>query len=420
MLSLKPYQEVAPGVLVAREGGGFVSIFGLPFLAAGVFVTLIGTGIVRVQNAADVPWWAWPIILFMGLAFVAAGSALVFGRTWTRLEVARARVVKQWGLLRPMKSEETSLRDFTEVCLRHQSGDSDSAERFPVVLKASQGAKDLPLCSSLNYGEARTRAEFLARFLKLPLRDTSTQHAEVLQPDLRQGNPEPTQTAAEPAPQAFPPQAMRSVVEERGESAQITIPGAGFKVSMLLGVFVPICILAYVTSGLLPFFRRTHTPEPVQQVFLGFLVFMLGVMPLLSFLSAMLRSFRSHTRIIVSREGLTIENRGAVFTRRTRIPAADILGLDYSTAGGMLAAARSEAERRCLQGSVQPWPGGARTGSLPKWVEMLARLAKSKGVTVKSKAGLISFAAGLPDDEVCYLYNIVRRALGLEKTNALA
>jgi hypothetical protein len=187
---------------------------------------------------------------------------------------------------------------------------------------------------------------------------------------------------------------------------------------MLLGVIVPICILAYVASGLLPFFRRTHTPEPVQYVFLGFLVFMLGVMPMLSFLSALLRSLRSHTRIIASREGLMIENRGALFTRRTRIPAGDILGVDYSTAGGMLAAARSEAELRCQQGSARPWPEGARPGSSPKWLEMLARLAKSKGVTVKSKTGLFSFAAGMPDDEVCYLYTVVQRSLGPGRSGA--
>ena len=418
MLSLKPFQEVAPGVLEVREGGGFISIFGLPFLAAGIFVTLIGTGVVRVQNAAEVPWWAWPIILIMGLAFVAVGSALVFGRTRTRLDTGRGKVQKQWGLLMLLKTQETTLQDFAWVCLRHQPGDSDSAERFPVVLKAGQGGKDLALYSSLNYGEARQRAEFLARFLKLPLRDTSTQHVEVLQPDVRQGVLQPALTSAEPAPQAFPPQTMRSQVEERGDSAQITIPGPGFKVSMLVGVIVPICILAYVASGLLPFFRRTHTPEPVQYVFLGFLVFMLGVMPTLSFLSALLRSLRSHTRIIASREGLTIENRGALFTRRTRIPAGDILGVDYSTAGGMLAAARSEAELRCQQGSARLWQEGARPGSIPKWLEMLARLAKSKGVTVKSKAGLFSFAAGMPDDEVCYLYTVVQRALGLGRSGA--
>ena len=416
MLSLKPFQEVAPGVLEAREGGGLACVFGLPFLAAGLFVTLIGTGVLRVQNAAELPWWAWPLLLFMGLAFVAVGSALVLGRSWTRLDTSRRRILKQWGLVAPMRTEETDLRDFNEVCLRFHAGDSDSVDRYPVLLRAARGGSDLEIYSSTNYGEARERAVFLARFLKLPLTDTSTEHPELLHAVPGQEALRPTFATAESAPQAFRPQFMRSQVEESGESAQITIPGPGFRLAMLLGLVIPFGILAYATTGLIPFFRRTHTPEPVQHAFLGFLLFVFGVLPLLSFAHKVLTALRGHTRMIISPEGLTIENRGALFTRRTRIPAAEILGLDYSTSGGLLARARSEAERRLQQGSVQPWQMGARPDSLPSWVEKLARLAKSKGITVKSKAGLLNFAAGLPDDEVGYLYTIVKRALDPEKS----
>ena len=419
MLSLKPFQEVAPGVLETREGGGFISVFGLPFLAAGILITLIGTGVLRVQNATDLPWWAWPIVLFMGLAFVAAGGALVLGRSWTRLDLGRGRILKQWGLLSPMKTQELNLQDYYEVGLGFKAGDSDSADRYPVMLRARTGGKDLPIYSSISYGEARARAEFLARFLKFPLRDASTEHPEVLQPDARQEVLRKALPIPGPVLQAFPPQAMRSQVEERAEAAQITIPGPGFRPSMFLGLAVPFGIVAYVSPGLLSFFRRTHTPEPVQHVFLGFLVFMFGVLPLLSFAHAALKALRSHTRIIASREGLTIENRGALFTRRTRISAGDILGVDYSTSGGLLAAARSEAERRRQQASPQPWQPASRPGALPGWVEKLARFAKSKGVTVKSKAGLFNFAGGLPDDEVCYLYTIVKRALGAGNSKAV-
>jgi len=206
MLSLRPFQEVAPGVLEVREGGGLACVFGLPFLAAGVFVTLIGTGVLRVQNADEVPRWGWPVLLFMGLAFVAVGSALVFGRSWTRLDTRRRRILKQWGLLSPMRTEENRLQDFYEVCLKFHGGDSDSADRYPVVLKAGMGGKDLEIYSSTNYGEARERAVFLARFLKLPLTDTSTEHPELLHAVPRQEALRPTFATAESAPQAFRPQ----------------------------------------------------------------------------------------------------------------------------------------------------------------------------------------------------------------------
>ena len=55
------FQQVGPDQLRVREGGGCLSLFGLPFLLAGVFVALIGIRIVPVRNAADVPAWAWPL-----------------------------------------------------------------------------------------------------------------------------------------------------------------------------------------------------------------------------------------------------------------------------------------------------------------------------------------------------------------------
>jgi hypothetical protein len=371
-------------------------------------------GLRRPPSPAMVPGQVFPSDLRRESCSITGTCPLGnLGRSWTRFDLGRRRILKQWVLLSPMKTEETDLRDFNEVCLKFHGGDSDSVDRYPVMLIGGSGGKDLEIYSSTNYGEARERAVFLACFLKLPLTDASTEHPELVQSGSGQEERRPAFAAVESGPQAFRPQAMRSQVEEHGESVQITIPGARFRLSMLLGVVIPIGILADVTSGLLPFFQRTHTPEPVQYALLGFLLLLFGVLPLLSFVHQVLKALRSHTRIIASRDGLTIENRGALFTRTTRIPAAEILGVDYSTSGGLLAAARSEAERRRQQFPPQPWQPGARPGSLPGWVEKLARFAKSKGVTVKSKAGLFNFAAGLPDDEVGYLYTTVRRALRL-------
>jgi len=49
------FRQVAPDRLQIREGGGCVSLFGLPFFAAGVFVTLIGLRVVPVTNPGEVP-----------------------------------------------------------------------------------------------------------------------------------------------------------------------------------------------------------------------------------------------------------------------------------------------------------------------------------------------------------------------------
>jgi hypothetical protein len=49
------YRQIASDVLQLQEGGGCLSLFGVPFLSAGIFVTLMGIRIIPMQNAADIP-----------------------------------------------------------------------------------------------------------------------------------------------------------------------------------------------------------------------------------------------------------------------------------------------------------------------------------------------------------------------------
>ena len=58
-------RQVAPDRLEIKEGGGCLTLFGVPFLAAGIFVTLIVARIVPLKNASGLPAWAWPLILPM-------------------------------------------------------------------------------------------------------------------------------------------------------------------------------------------------------------------------------------------------------------------------------------------------------------------------------------------------------------------
>ena len=55
-------------------------------------------------------------------------------------------------------------------------------------------------------------------------------------------------------------------------------------------------------------------------------------------------------------------------------------------------------------------PGQGRAAS--RWLSLCERLVKSRGIVIKSRNRLITFGAGLPDEEVRYLYAIVARALG--------
>ncbi len=111
----QPIQLVTPDRLQIREGGGCLSAFGLPFFAAGLFLILASADVIPMNNASELPWFAGPMIVLMGIAFTAVGGTLVFGRSWTTIDRAQRIVIKQWGLLLPLRervnwSSKTPLR----------------------------------------------------------------------------------------------------------------------------------------------------------------------------------------------------------------------------------------------------------------------------------------------------------------------
>ncbi len=69
---------VAPGRLQIREGGGCLSVFGLPFFGAGIFMMLAGLGIVPMSNDGEVTRWTWLLLGVMGIVFTLVGGGLVF------------------------------------------------------------------------------------------------------------------------------------------------------------------------------------------------------------------------------------------------------------------------------------------------------------------------------------------------------
>jgi hypothetical protein len=367
---------------------------------------------VPLQNAAQVPAWAWPLIFLMGLVFVAVGGGLVLGRRWTTLDTGQGIIRKEWGLLVPLQGEQYALQDYSAVVLRFEAGDSDTADRYSVLLRARADRADLSLSSTTEYGGSRQQAAAVARFLGLPLVDASTDHESVSSADQVDTTLQERMRAGEDRRQeAARPLRMQSQVRESSRGVEIILPGLGFQRGALIGFAISTGILAYVAPQLLRFFRHTHTPEAVQFFFLGFAVLLFVVIPLTGVINSLVLAKRGRTLVTASAEGITVEERGAWRVKTTRIPAADILGLDYSTAEAALTSARRDAERRLTQtGRTFPSPG--RGSAEPRWLSAIRRLVKSRGITVKGRGGLVSFGAGLPDEEVRYLHASVVRALG--------
>src|SRR5688572_15538138 len=154
-------QLVPPDRLQIREGGGCMSWFGLPFFAAGFFMMLTVVGVVPISNADEQPAYVWILLIVMSVAFTAVGGALVSGRRWTTIDRAHRAVITQWGLLIPLHEQTTPVDGYTAVRLGFVEGDSDSADRFPVALKATAG-QEMPLADFTSYTEARKCVRMIA------------------------------------------------------------------------------------------------------------------------------------------------------------------------------------------------------------------------------------------------------------------
>ena len=399
-----------PDRLQIQEGGGCFSVFGLPFFAAGIFLFFVVLGIVPMSNADDQPAFLWPLLVLMAIAFTTVGGALVFGRSWMTIDRAQREVVKQWGLLVPLRGHSVPLEAYTAVTLGHVPGDSDSAESFPLTLKARSGP-DLRLCSLSQYAKAREYARAIAEHLHLQIEDASTDHSITLSPNqidlpLRH---RARQDATVDHDVPRPPDAQSQVRREMGD-VTIIIPVRRQHVLVLATTLIPVAIVLTIGPPLATFFRESNTPNVVGWAFLGFLALLFGFLPLTTIVGAFVRSRRGATIIEVSKQRLRILERGAWKTRTVMsADAADILDVDYSSRESSLASAKRATEQQVLQ--AYPSEASAVRSGVERIVVKLAGFARGKGITVKTRTGLTTFGERLDDAEVRYLHSIIRHTL---------
>ena len=406
----QPFRFVTADRLQIREGGGCMSVFGVPFFGAGVFLVLILVGVVPLSNAHEMPALGWPLLVLMAIAFTAVGGGLVFGRSWTTIDRAQRQVLKQLGLLVPLRARVIPLDGYNTVTLGFVQGDSDTVDKFLISLTGSTAA-DLLVCSFTTYQQARQCTKAIAEHLQLEIEDGTTDHPVRLTP----GQLDATirnrvrQADARLTDSVRPPDARSQVTHEM-EGVTIVIPSRPMRLLVLATTLIPMAVLLVMVPSLATFFKRSNTPDPVGWAFLGFLILFFGILPISTIGGAFLRSRRGATIVEASRRGLLVHERGAWTTRTIgSFDAAEILDVDYSSRESSAASARRAAEREAFQA----YPAASHTTGprFERIMTRLARFAQSKGITVKTRSGLTTFGQGLEDEEIRYLYSVVRRAL---------
>ena len=393
-----PFRQTSPYTLELRESSGCMAAFGLPFFLAGIFMIASLTRLIPYEATPGGKWT--PVVLgLMSLVFLAVGGILLFGRRWFTVDIGNGSVIRQQGLLIPMRREERRLNEFTAVVLAFDRGDSDSPERYPVRLRASSG-KDFVISTPAQFGESRNQAEFLSRFLRLPLADATTDHETLVTPERASDSlRDRLRSGGEEFGPSTPPLGMLSEVAQSPGEARIIIRNPRFPLAGVLGTFAPVVILLILLPGFRGVFARNQSTRGVQIVFLAF-VLIPGIPFMVGGVNLIVGSRRRKTTVTASREGLLIERRSAWRTRTERVSASDILDLDCSTFDGALESVRAPSQFQAVPGAT-----AARIFSA------LRTIVFNKGIVVKCRQEIIAFGEGLSTRELEYLKSVLRKAL---------
>lgn len=409
-MNYRNYGPIDARQFVIREGGGCLSVFGLPFFCAGIFLLLASLKIIPFQNKDEIPSLGWIGMFFMSLPFIGIGGALLFGRGQIRIDLTDGRIFKESKIFVPVKTETYLIVDYKTVAVRLESGSSDSPDTYPVSLIPSNPGKPLPLYGGSSYADSREFAAAVSKFLQFPLEDASTGHKTLVEPgDADKSLKE--RLAGDAGIERVPrPISMRSEVNEESGTLRIRIPPPGFKIAPLIPVATLVIFFCFVFSKVpsaLVFFRESHTPDAVQYFILGFGVLFFSL-PLSGAIGAVIASLRNDTVVQVGPEELTIAERRSWAVKTIRIPVQEVYDIDYGgrdlSEGFQVTLAQRgggpDKERQLVmkqEDYANAW-----------WFKALQKLIPSKGIILKTRRSLFCFGAGLGDEELRYLYFLLR------------
>lgn len=401
----KPIARRSEQVIEFRQGGGGLAVIGSPFFGAGLFMFAIAFGVIPMDGGGQ--WWAPIMMSAFATVFTSVGAVLVFGRTWTIVDRSANTITKAKGLLRPMTSERFDLRGYSVVLLQFVAGDSDSADVYPVLLRA-EGGKTMELSRPVDFGLAYRQAAYVAQFLGWSLEDATSDHVRRVEATgLNQGVRERLRDDTEQREYVAQPFDMRSRVERLNGELTITVPARPFRLWQALPALLPVGIVLYVAPEAKEFFDSSRTPHQVQLVAFCFVGFFFVVMPIYGIIKSILASTLGYTRLILTGGSLVLAKKEVWREKRKAMALADLVDIDYQSAAAQTASARRSAEER-LKGR-KPGAGPVTISpGMEKFLSLVNGLVKSKGITIKSRRGIQYFGAGLPDAELAFLAHTMR------------
>ena len=398
------------GTIELRNGGGCLSIFGLPFLLAGLFVMQIPLGIIHVEGPSG-PLSTIFLVLF-GFVFATVGAGLVFGRSGIIIDRTRGRIVQWWGLLVPMKRTVTMLEGIRHVEMNFSEGDSDTAATWPVCLSGEGIAKPIAVVQPVNFAEARQVAEELSRFLRKPLVDSSTGERVTRDPDhLDESYRDRARRTGEAAAVVPPePPGMRARVERTDDGDVFHIPGPPLSGLHYIPVLFPLAFAGAVAWFFLPALLTLPMPDWIRYFFLGFIGLFFIAGPVVSALLNVLRLKNQFERITVTKAFLRVETLKQGKRSTVEIPVDELEDLVAPTARSVMDTIEVPGMKKVPLGNTGTprMPDGR---PVPRFLLSLIKMTGSKGIIARSDKAVVEFAGGLDEAETAYLFALIRKTI---------
>ena len=399
-----------PDIIERKSGGGCLTLFGIPFFLAGLWVLLIGLGAGPVPAAGG--FLASAVAVLFGAIFMAVGGLLIFGRSGLIIDRRENRVVQWQGLLVPLRRTIRPLDSFDGV--RLDCDREDKTTSYPVrLMNGGDPAAAVTVEPPSDYQRARQSAETLARFVRKPLEDRSSGKPVIRDPDhldesLRDAGAPPRGGAGILPPQPIP---MRTKIEQTADGVILSIPGPSFGPGRLLRLVVALVVAGIAAFIVLPGLRSLPAPALIRYLIIGFVILFAVVMPVLSAIRTLAGSPGLSTRITVTRALLRVEGGLGGKRRTTEIPADELEELEYVDRRSVLKGIEMPGMKKLKDFGDTGTPRLPDGRPVPKILLTLMRLMPSPGITARSDKVAVNFGKGLPDDEIAYLYALIRKIL---------
>ena len=319
---MKIYNTGMTDRLEMRGGGGGLILFGLPFLAAGLFILGMGLGMVPVKNGPP-KVFAIPF----GSIFGLVGFAMMFGRRGCRMDKKRGTIESWSSLLIPLSRKVREIADFTRVTVTREVRRSDKSTYtvFPVRIMGEDPKAKLDLQESTKYEKSRALAEQVAQFLELPLADSSTGSEVVRAPDeLDKSLKERVRQSTDAVALPDSPPDMQTRILRKDRSVRLEIPsgaGSGQVPGKLL--LIPVALAELIVLGVaVSIFVKEGGPIGIAAlVLVGVFslifpfIFIRKVLPMLG---------GAPTRVTITDRELEVEKQTAFGRRVESIPADEL------------------------------------------------------------------------------------------------